>query len=105
MVLRRIIWNPFGALIVGVIALGLGIAAWRGLNLPCKDTTTALVEGQTCLGRRRGEVLTFEMWQSQQELAVNYLAGLGAVLIVGGVIALIVRRRRQQRTDTPAEQE
>jgi len=41
-VLGRFIWNPIGALVVGVLALGLGIVIATGTDVVCKTKTAAM---------------------------------------------------------------
>jgi LPXTG-motif cell wall-anchored protein len=92
--LARILWNPIGALVLGVLALGLGVAITTGVDVTCKVKTTEMVAGGTCTNRT-GKTVTYEDWQSQQQEASMVAYGLGGVLLVGGTIAVVVRRRRR----------
>lgn len=99
--LARIIWNPYGALILGVLTLAAGVAALTGINVVCKDTTTALAAGGTCAGRTGG-TLSFAEWQSQQSFATIFLTAFGGVLVVGGAFFLARRRKRRAATAAAA---
>ena len=93
--LGRFIWNPIGALIVGMLALGLGVAITTDTDVSCKAKTTPMVEGATCTSRT-GKTLTYPVWQSQQQQSSMVAFGLGGVLLAGGTIAMVVRRKRRQ---------
>lgn len=90
----RIIWNPIGALVLGVLCLALGVTALTGYNVACKDTTTALTHGQSCAGRT-GETLSFADWQSQERFITIFLLALGGLLVAGGIFFLARRRKRR----------
>jgi LPXTG-motif cell wall-anchored protein len=96
----RIVWNPFGALVLGVLCLAVGGAALTGFNVACQDTTAALTSGQSCTGRT-GQTLSFADWHSQERLITTALLALGGVLVVGGIFFL-ARRRRQRRAAAAA---
>jgi len=98
-VLARIIWNPFGALILGTLALAVGIATLTGVNVACKDTTTALSAGQSCTSRT-GKTVSFTEWQSEQRFSTIFLLALGGLLVIGG--AYFLSRRRKRRAATAA---
>jgi hypothetical protein len=92
--LGRVIWNPIGALIVGVLAVGLGVAIASGVDVSCKSKTAEMAEGVTCIGRA-GDIITYSSWQSQQHQYSMVAFGVGGVLLVGGSIAMAVRRKRR----------
>ena len=93
--LGRLIWNPIGALIVGLLALALGVAVFAGVNVACYgSSTSAMVQGSTCTDRK-GNTLTYEAWKSDQKQISIYALVLGGVLVTGGSIGMAVRRKRR----------
>jgi hypothetical protein len=98
-VFARLLWNPIGAVVLGVLALGLALAITSGVDVSCKAKTTAMAEGATCVSRT-GKTITYQEWQSQQQQASRVAYGLGGVLVVGGTIAVVVRRKRHMAATT-----
>lgn len=92
--LGRFIWNPIGALVVGVLALGLGVLITTGVDVACRTKTAPMAAGVTCVDRS-DKTLTFEDWQAAQQQYSWAAFGLGGVLVVGGTIAVMVRRKRR----------
>lgn len=99
----KIIGNKYGLLILGLIALGVGIFLMGQTEVKCGSDT--MNPGDVCTTTRKGVSTdrTFDEQKSSDELSAKILAGVGGAMTLGGAGWVIAGLARRKPETAPAQ--
>jgi len=100
--LWRIIGNRWGALIVGAVALVIGLVLMQSSEVKCGSQMMS--PGDICQVTKRGNTTerTYDEQKSSGKTTAYIITGVGALLIIGGGVAFVLRMRRRSADPAPA---
>ena len=98
----KIIGNKYGLLILGLIALGIGIFLMSQTEVKCGSEI--MQPGDVCETTRKGVTTenTFDEQKSSNELSAKILTGVGGAMTLGGAGWIIVSLVRRKPEAAPA---
>ena len=100
--LWRIIGNRWGAVILGVVAVVFGLILMSSSEVKCGSQV--MQEGDICQVTNKGSTTekTYDEQKSSERTTAYLITGVGALLIIGGGVAFVLRARRGSSDPTPA---
>ncbi|HZM83593.1 MAG TPA: hypothetical protein VFC19_48370 [Candidatus Limnocylindrales bacterium] len=92
----KIIGNKYGLLILGIIALGVGIFLMSQTEVKCGSNV--MKPGDICTTIRKGVSTdrTFDEQKSSNELTAKIVTGVGGAMTLGGAGWIIVSLTRRK---------
>ena len=92
----KIIGNRYGLLILGLIALGVGIFLMSETEVKCGSNV--MKPGDVCTTTRKGVSTdrTFDEQKSSNELTAKIVTGVGGAMTLGGAGWIIVSLTRRK---------
>lgn len=102
--LRKIIGNKYGMLVVGVVALGAGLFLWNRTDVTCDGQVMS--QGDQCEHTKRGRTTSINSYDEEkanQALSGKIITGIGGALTLGGAGWIIVPLVRRKPEESPAE--
>jgi hypothetical protein len=102
-VVGKIIGNRYGLLILGLIALGIGIYLMGQTDVKCGSEVMS--PGDICETTRKGVSTesTYEEQKSSNQLSAKILTGVGGAMTLGGAGWIIVGLTRRKPEAAPAQ--
>lgn len=99
--LNRFIFNRIGALVIGLILLGVGLFTLTAREVKCGDEV--MLRGDICVTTTDGESVERDYDEQKAEnTTVSYvLLGVGGLIVVGGIIANIRHYTRSKAPSAP----
>jgi hypothetical protein len=97
----RIVSNKYGMLVLGVIALAVGIFMLNRTEVTCGSEVMQV--GDVCEHTKRGVTTStnsFEEEQANQRLGGTVFTAAGSALALGGAGWIVVSRLRGRRAET-----
>jgi hypothetical protein len=91
--LNRLLRNPYGAIIFGLLCLLVGFI---GTSSDVKCHGAPMTPEQTCTQEIKGKVvtLTYDQQRGSDQMFMWVLYSGGAAMIIGGATGLVLRARR-----------
>jgi hypothetical protein len=101
--LNRLIFNRIGAVIIGLIVLGVGFYMFSVKSVMCGDD--AMNPGDICVTTSRSGTSVERDYDEQKadNALTSYIAmGAGGVILIGGIIANVRYYTKKKDEPTPA---